>query len=85
MNPVLPNEPYKRRISEKGWVVIPQELREKYGLKKGSIVRFVDYGGVLSIVPVPRNPVKEAFGMFRGLRLTQRLLEERKRDKEMEP
>lgn len=24
------------RVSEEGWVVIPQELREKYGLAKGT-------------------------------------------------
>jgi AbrB family looped-hinge helix DNA binding protein len=31
-------------ISEKGWVVIPAELRRKYALKPGSTVQIVDYG-----------------------------------------
>ena len=52
-------------VSEKGWVVIPQELRDRYGLKKGDRVHVVDYGGVISIVPASKAPVKSAMGMLR--------------------
>jgi AbrB family looped-hinge helix DNA binding protein len=38
-------------ISSKGWVVIPADLRKKYGLKPGDAVNIVDYGGVLALVP----------------------------------
>ena len=34
-------------LSEKGWVVIPQDLRRRYGLKKGDRVHVIDYGGVI--------------------------------------
>ncbi|MDP2860007.1 MAG: AbrB/MazE/SpoVT family DNA-binding domain-containing protein [Bacillota bacterium] len=81
----MPDDPDVRRVSEKGWVVIPQELRRKYGLSKGTAVRFVDYGGVMGIVPAPKDAINAGFGMFKGRRLTQRLLEERKRDKMIEP
>jgi len=53
-------------VSEKGWVVIPQELRDRYGLRKGDRVHVVDYGGVISIVPASRSPVKSARGMLKG-------------------
>lgn len=36
--------------------MIPQELRKRYGLRRGALVRFVDYGGVLAIFPVPEDP-----------------------------
>ena len=52
-------------VSEKGWVVIPQELRDRYGLRKGDRVHVVDYGGVISIVPASRSPVKSARGMLK--------------------
>ena len=39
------------RLSQKGWVVIPAVLRQKYGLLPGAEVYVVDYGGVLAIVP----------------------------------
>ncbi|MEJ5200537.1 MAG: AbrB/MazE/SpoVT family DNA-binding domain-containing protein [Anaerolineae bacterium] len=61
----------------KGWIVIPHDLRERYGLKPGVCVALVDYGGVLSIVPAMDNPVEEAAGLLKGKRpLTQALLEE---------
>ena len=53
-------------ISNKGWVVIPAELRKKYQLTPGSEVIIVDYGGVLSIVPAVKNPVKQGRGLLKG-------------------
>ena len=68
-------------ISNKGWVVIPVELRRKYGLTPGAQVRVVDYGGVLALVPLLENPVQEAVGMLKGSSsLTQALLNERVQD-----
>ncbi|MDH3944944.1 MAG: AbrB/MazE/SpoVT family DNA-binding domain-containing protein [Anaerolineae bacterium] len=65
------------KISSKGWVVIPAKLRRKYKLQEGSEVRIVDYGGVLSFVPVEADPVAFAAGMLRGDGdLTAALLEE---------
>lgn len=54
-------------ISEKGWVVIPAELRKKYQLTPGSEVIIVDYGGVLSIVPAMKNPVRQGRGLLKGV------------------
>ena len=34
-------------ISEKGQVTIPKELREKLGLRAGSVLRFSDKNGIL--------------------------------------
>jgi AbrB family looped-hinge helix DNA binding protein len=68
-------------ISSKGWVVIPAELRNKYGLKPGSQVRIVDYGGVLSLVPAFEDAVQQAAGMLKGAgSLTEALLREHRRE-----
>ena len=68
-------------ISDKGWVVIPTELRDKYGLKPGSQVRIVDYGGVLSLVPAFEDAVQQAAGMLKGAgSLTEALLREHQRE-----
>ncbi len=53
-------------ISNKGWVVIPAEMRKKYNLTPGTEVVIVDYGGVLSIVPVPKDPIKAGRGFLKG-------------------
>lgn len=70
------------RISSKGWVVIPAELRKKYKLKSGDEVQIVDYGGVLALVPNMKDPIKQAAGMLKGKHsLTKALLEERRADR----
>ncbi|MCL4459781.1 MAG: AbrB/MazE/SpoVT family DNA-binding domain-containing protein [Chloroflexi bacterium] len=68
-------------LSSKGWVVIPQELRERYGLRKGDKVHFVEYGGVIAVVPVSKNPVGESAGMLKGeTSLVEALLKSRQED-----
>lgn len=72
-------------ISNKGWVVIPADLRKKYNLLPGTEVIIVDYGGVLSIVPALRNPIKQGRGSLKDLpSLTKDLLQERKTEKSRE-
>ncbi len=72
-------------ISNKGWVVIPAELRKKYNLLPGTEVVIVDYGGVLSIVPALDKPIKQGRGLLKGLpSLTQDLLQERAQERSRE-
>ena len=72
-------------ISNKGWVVIPAELRKKYNLLPGTEVVIVDYGGVLAIIPALRNPVKQGRGLLRELpSLSQDLLKERAAERSRE-
>lgn len=68
-------------ISEKGWVVIPAELRKKYSLVPGSEVNLVDYGGVIAIIPAMKAPVEQAAGMLKGgASLTKVLVEEHQKE-----
>jgi len=69
-------------VSEKGWVVIPAELRRKYNLQPGTEVSVVDYGGVLALVPAMARPTKQAAGILKGRRpLTRALLVEHRRER----
>jgi AbrB family looped-hinge helix DNA binding protein len=53
-------------VSSKGWVVIPADLRKKYGLESGKQVMVVDYGGVLALVPALDDPIAQAQGLLAG-------------------
>lgn len=65
-------------VSAKGWVVIPADYRKKYDVRPGSEVEVVDFGGGLSLVPLLKNPTKEAQGLLKGgCSLTRALLAER--------
>jgi AbrB family looped-hinge helix DNA binding protein len=73
---------YTATISAKGWVVIPKNLREKYGLKKGTRVQVVEYGQAIALVPLPDDPVQALYGMLKGgPSLTADLLAERARER----
>jgi hypothetical protein len=60
-------------------------MRAKYGLKPGVNLKVVDYGGVLALVPVLKNPVQDGAGMLKGGKsLTKVLLEERREERKHE-
>jgi AbrB family looped-hinge helix DNA binding protein len=72
-------------VSEKGWVVIPAELRKKHHLYPGTEVQVVDYGGVLALVPKLTDPVSQAAGMLKGRKSLRRaLLAEHRAERHME-
>jgi AbrB family looped-hinge helix DNA binding protein len=72
-------------VSKKGWVVIPHEIRQRYGIRPGDKVQVVDYAGRIAIIPAMKDPIREARGMLKGgPSLTKALLEERRRELEQE-
>jgi AbrB family looped-hinge helix DNA binding protein len=69
-------------VSQKGWIVIPAEMRKKYDLRPGARVVLVDYGGVLAIVPALKEPVRDSAGLLKGGQsLIAALKEERARER----
>lgn len=72
-------------VSNKGWIVIPAELRKKYHLTPGTEVVIVDYGGVLAIIPAMKDPINQSRGMLKDVpSLTEELLKERAAELERE-
>jgi AbrB family looped-hinge helix DNA binding protein len=68
-------------VSSKGGIVIPAKYRRKYDLQPGRKVNVVDNGGVLSVVPASKDPVKDAYGLLAGgPSLVKALLRERARE-----
>lgn len=66
-------------ISAKGSVVIPGEIRKRYGLNKGDEVHFIDYDGVIAVVPVSKDPIRHTAGMLKGKdSMVEALLESRR-------
>ena len=72
-------------VSRKGWVVIPKEIRERHGIKPGDRVHVIEYGRTIAIVPVAKDPIAAAYGMFKGgPSMTKGLLEDRQEELERE-
>ncbi|MDP3013682.1 MAG: AbrB/MazE/SpoVT family DNA-binding domain-containing protein [Candidatus Subteraquimicrobiales bacterium] len=73
------------RVSSKGQIVIPIELREKYGLEKGVKIGILEFPEEIVIVPLPRDAIKAAKGMLQSKKSVRRMLEDaRKEERSLE-
>lgn len=67
------------KVSVKGQVVIPAEIRRHHGILPGMIVQVVDSDDHIVIVPAAERPTTDFRGLLRGEdSLTAELLRERK-------
>lgn len=75
----------KGKVSSKGWVVIPAEIRKRYGIKPGQEVQFIPEKDHLTLVPAMEDPVHQTSGKYKGkTSLVKALLKSRKEDLEHE-
>lgn len=56
---------YRTVISSKGIVAIPTELREKFGLKKGTVVTWSEEHGRLVLTPITERRMDEIMGFLK--------------------
>jgi AbrB family looped-hinge helix DNA binding protein len=68
------------RVSERGQIVIPAEIRRAVGMHANQRVDVTVDDGTVRIRPLPPMPLVAAQGKFRGQPLVDVLLEERRRD-----
>ena len=71
-------------VTRRGQTVIPAKLRGRYGMDEGTQIEWLDTGAGLKVIPVPPDPIAALRGSGRGERLTERLLAERRRDRDRE-
>lgn len=73
------------KVSHKGQIVIPADLRRKYGLEPNSTIKIIEIDGYIAIMPIPKDPIKTARGMLRGgMTAAQHMSEIRKEEYEIE-
>lgn len=79
---------YNARISSKGQVVIPSELREQYGLQKGTPATWKDENGRFVLTPITKRRIREIMGSFKPKpgepSMFEESLAERERERERE-
>ncbi|MGH2621765.1 MAG: AbrB/MazE/SpoVT family DNA-binding domain-containing protein [Anaerolineales bacterium] len=52
-------------VSSKYQVVIPQEIRERLGIRPGQRVQVIPYEGRIELVPI--GPIEESRGFLKGI------------------
>jgi len=74
----------KTSVSRRGQTVIPSPIRKRYGIEDGAQLVWLDDGRTIKVVPVGDDPIKALRGRGRGMNLTERLLADRKKDRDLE-
>ncbi len=82
-------KPAYARVSSKGQLVIPAEIREKFGIEAGTRVKFVEEGAGLLLIPETLAAKFRMIEMMRGCTAggpsgTDILLEDRRIERERE-
>lgn len=70
------------RVSSDGRVVIPARLRRRLGIKKGTLVSFLEDNGRLILQPITRGFIASLKGSLKGSGAYDYLMAERKRERE---
>lgn len=71
-------------VTTKGQLVIPARLRRRFGIKKGTMVTFVEDDGHLIVQPVTREFIRGLRGSLKGQpSALAALLGERKRERQL--
>ena len=50
---------YEVKVTRQGQTTIPKELRDRYDIKEGDKVLYIDVGGYMVVLPMPKDPLKE--------------------------
>lgn len=70
-------------VTVRGQTAIPIAIRRRYNITPQTKLEWIDDGHTITVLPLPKEPVKELKGRFKGTNLVGALLkareEERKR------
>jgi bifunctional DNA-binding transcriptional regulator/antitoxin component of YhaV-PrlF toxin-antitoxin module len=71
-------------VTKRGQTVIPAIIRKRYQIENGAHLVWLDDGETIRVVPVTDDPLQSLRGGGRGKKLTERLLSERRKDRDHE-
>lgn len=72
------------RVTSKGQVVIPKQLRQKYAIAPATSIRWIEQKNGILMVPETGDPIQAARGMLKGSGLLKSLLRAKNEEKERE-
>ena len=64
------------QVSSKGQVVIPAQIRKKYGLRAKSKVEIFDVEGQIILCPIPEDPIEAAEGFLNSEKPVSEMMRE---------
>ncbi len=74
----------KTKLTRRGQTVVPSAIRKRFNLKESSTLQWMVEGDVITVLPVPRDPVEKLQGALKGVVSFQEFMEDRRADRELE-
>lgn len=71
-------------LTRRGQIVLAAEIRNRRKFKEGDKFVWLDDGQTIKLIPIPADPITALRGCGKGENLIQKLLEERRKDRERE-
>jgi AbrB family looped-hinge helix DNA binding protein len=69
------------KVTSKGRVTIPAELRIKFGIKQGIKINFVDEGDKIRLQPINKDYIRSQIGFMKTKgKLLKELMREKKKE-----
>ena len=71
-------------VTKRGQTVIPAAIRKRYQIANGAHLVWLDDGETIRVIPITGNPLQSLRGRGKGRNLTEKLLVERRKDRDRE-
>lgn len=70
------------KVSSRGQLVIPIEIRKRYGIEAGDRVEFLDFDDQIIMVPI-KNAIRDAKGWLRSDQSVSQMLKDAREEERM--
>ena len=71
-------------VTVRGQISIPAEIRKRHHITAHTKMAWLDDGHIITVLPVPENPIKALRGKFKDVDLLGLLLKERAEERNRE-
>lgn len=72
------------KVTSKGQIVIPKKLRNKYGIRPSTVIRWIEEDEGILMIPESKDPIVAARGMLGGTETLKAYLQEKHLEKQKE-
>jgi len=74
----------KAKVTTRGQVSIPSEIRKRFNIEPDSKVEWVIEGNVIKVIPLPKDTIAAFKGRGRKKYSTEQLIKDRRNERERE-
>jgi bifunctional DNA-binding transcriptional regulator/antitoxin component of YhaV-PrlF toxin-antitoxin module len=71
-------------LSSRGQTAVPAKIRKKFHLEPQSRLEWLITGDVLTVIPIPKDPIRAFRGSLKGRYTGEKFLKDRRQDRERE-